>query len=251
MRFTFPLTTVALGLVLSSGMGAEPATDAARNQMVEWMKANNAWGPNSGVVNTMRNEIDNDVRDNRNYCVGFGNELTRSKKPYLLYSFSGQFYVFELTDTQARELEISPRGNSYSTLSVNRDQRVAPSLVQIAKPSIDNARGIDGTKPLTGKVSLKLLNSLPANTAVRLCYSAGGSTSCLFHYLDNLPQKDGEVSFSFKPINAEREKKVVGPLVVFIDLCTVRQVNGQVEIKVLGNTQGIMLEVARETRVRR
>jgi hypothetical protein len=110
---------------------------------------------------------------------------------------------------------------------------------------IDNASSLNGTQKITGSVSCKTLNPLPNKFAVRFSYFFGTTSSSGFSYLEKSLPDHGKLTFSFNPINErDSDKKISGPLVVFVDLCD-GNINPDQPPVIYSNAVGAVLDVAK------
>ena len=82
---------------------------------------------------------------------------------------------------------------------------------------------------------------------MRVAYFKGAAVSSGFSYPDNLKGSGAAtLKFSVSAINSESDaKKHYGPLPVFVDICTVKEEAGNVNIRVISNTIGELITVSR------
>ena len=94
----------------------------------------------------------------------------------------------------------------------------------------DNAANVDGSKKLTGEITCKIVGKMPDQPAVRISYFKG----------------EVKVKFSVPPINSkDDQKKTYGPLPVFVDVCTIKENGGNIDVNVISNTVGELVTVSR------
>ncbi len=237
-------TAAALGLLLgAAALGADDEPDSARDQAVAWIKANNKFGPNSQLVRDMTDQIDSQIDKVNNLSLTFGGGLTKSDKACQLNIWAGQFFVFELTDDQAKQLGVGDKSVDFTTGTKHLDKRKTPALVKLQNPKLDGGANVDGGKPVAGKVKFKVTTKPTEQLALRLSYAVGESTSSSFTYLDAGLPDDDAISFSFSPINKDSNKAYAGPLVLFVDLVTVKNVDSDVQVTILSNTTAVLVDV--------
>jgi WD40 repeat protein len=228
-----------------------PDPKAARDKLVAWVRANNRYGPDSAMVRDTAQMVDAEVTKVNSLTFTFGKGQTRSGKGYQLIIWAGQFFVFELTDDQLKSLDIDSDTTRVQTGTRHLDRREVAPLVQIERPKLDGGTSLDGKKAVSGEVAFKATKQLPKGLAVRLSYVGPGGTVGQFQYLEKgLPENAATVPFRFKAINSEGDsddKDIAGPLVLFLDLCTVDDTKDFPEVTILSNTVALLVDVAGET----
>lgn len=250
MRYRW--TLAALGLFLAPvavvlAQATIPDSRAARDKIVAWIRANNKWGPDHAIVRDTSEQVDADIGRVNNLTLTYGSGLTRSGRPCQLCVWAGQFFAFELTNDQAKALGTGPSSMSYTTGTKQRDRRQTPPAVIISKPGLRDAQNLDGKADVSGAVTFKASGPLPEKSAIRMSFEVGQSTTSRFQYLDGGLPADGKLlTFAFKGINADRakgEKDFAGPLVLFFDLCTVKEKDQAVEVTILSNSVAGLVDV--------
>jgi hypothetical protein len=229
--------------IVSHAQKPNVAKDPARNKAVAWLKANNRFGPSHKLVKDMTEAIDQELEEGQDVSLTFGPGLMKSDKATIISLFAGEFFSFELTNAQATQHGVSKSGAS--VYASKRSDRRAPANAKLASLKIDSAPNLEGNKKITGQVSVQALQKSDEKFAVRLSYRIQGKNSSSFHYLDKpLSDMPEPIRFSFSAVNDARDQKPHrGPLVAYVDLCTVKEKGGNVEVVLYSNTIGVLVDV--------
>src|SRR5262245_13428658 len=204
-----PWDLVVIGLLVirvttawGEGDGSPPRS--ARDRIGEWVKSGNRFGPESRVVLHVHSVVDDRIDKVNNVAITLGSGIVRSGKTTLLHVWAGEFFVFELTDTQAAALGAGPNGVSVSTGMTHKDTRVRPARVRLGPAAIVNVEELDGAGRIEGRVSFQVLEASREKIAIRLSYSKDASTTSRFQHLDaGLPGNCGDLNFSFEGVNSD------------------------------------------------
>jgi hypothetical protein len=184
--------------------------------------------------------VDEEVENGNNVSLIFGSNFLRSGKAAQVFLFAGQFFSFELSRDQAARLELKP--NTVRQLIDKRyDRTDTPLLAELSTLKIDGSDVLDRSKKITGSVACRTLAKGRGQLALRLSYRGTDGYVASFHYLDK-GGVDGKrkLAFSFSPIDYSR----AGPLVLFLDLCTVIERHGRLpDIVRHSNTLGVLVQV--------
>jgi uncharacterized protein (TIGR03000 family) len=235
----------------------EPSVQPAPNdraallrQAMAWLEENHK--DNAEWTEKARNAFTKSIDEGEDFHCTFGPGIMTSGKPYQVHVFAGKFYAIPLTIPQVKHLLDGPNGITFH--GGKRGYQIEPTFRAVVRqPRIDNAENLDARKNITGRVAFQVRDKAPDKLAVRLSYRAGGSSSMLLHHLNNgLPQERGSVSFSFRPLDdGKEEKKITGPVVVFIDLCVISEEPDPEfggakipKIKVISNSVPVLVDVA-------
>ena len=248
MKTLLYLLAAAAWLVLVGMARADdtdPEQNPARQKAVAWIKANNRFGIDAPMVTEMAEFIDKAVIAGKNYSLTFGENLLSGGSPVQIVSWDSQFLVIPLTAAQAREMDVKPSSNDFTT-SQGGAKRESNPLAIVQSVKFDNASNVDGSQRLSGEFTCQIVGRLPDSTAVRVSYfSETGSRSC-FAYPENLNGSGlVTVKFSVSPVNSSSDKKKYqGPLPVIVNLCTVKQQAANVEVRIVSNTIAELVTVS-------
>ena len=219
-----------------------PSTDVAKAQLVEWIRNNNKWGPDHQIVKDMGDQVSSDVNNTNLLELTMGKGLTRAGRTARLCIFAGDFFAFEMTDAQAEAGDNKPMSVGYSTGTKTRDKREVPPIAKLSKLSIKNADNLSGNDKVSGSVSVDVTGQLPAKPALRLTWMADRNTRSLFVY-PTVNAGENALNFEFNPLNDKDSKPTKGPVVVYIDLCTINTDGGAINTNLLGNTVATLVNV--------
>jgi formylglycine-generating enzyme required for sulfatase activity len=226
----------------SGGDKIDGGEDSARNKAIAWIKANNAFGPTAQIVRDLSGAIDDAEEKRNNFDVTLGSGLTKSGKATSLHLFSGNFFVFELTDAQAKQLGVKEKATIVRT--PKRHDRSEDPIAKLDGLKFDSGLTLDVSKKITGQVKVHSLEDTDPEEkfALRLSYQ-GGAIFYYFPELLPLKSKVQVLKFSFEPIAAAGVQKFSGPMPVFLDLCVVKKNDdGFNEIITLSNSVAAMVD---------
>ncbi len=249
MKKLFCLFTAIVLLAPIGRLRAEdidPSQDPARQKAVAWIKENNKFGVDAQIVTDMTEAIDKALSAGENFAITFGEHLLSGGTPVQIVYWDGEFLVIPLTAEQARAVDLKESSVDLVT-NKGRAKREPVKVATIQSVKFDNPSSVDGSKPVTGEVTCDITGTMPSNAAVRVAYFKGSAVSSGFSYPDNLKGSGTvTVKFSVSAINSDSDaKKHYGPLPVFIDLCTIKEEGGNVNVRVISNTVGDLITVSR------
>jgi hypothetical protein len=238
------LCCLAGSLMACPARAGDVRAAALRKQVLAWLDANHVDDAENKAQ--VRKMIAASLDEGGDCVTTFGPAVMKSGKAYQVHVFAGKFHRYQLTEARAKRLLSGPKGITFA--GGKRNYRVEEPRLLIKEARIDGARAHDPRKKVIGEVEYELKGELPANVAVRLTYRVGKTSSQLFHHLAKLPaQKKGKLRLSFAPLQGEKDTdaKVSGPLVVFLDICTVAQLKQDpyIEVKVYSNSKPVLIDV--------
>jgi len=216
------------------GAGPQQPRPSARDQAVAWLKANNSVGPDSPIVKTEGDNLDSKVVNGKAFTLRLGPKLVKSGRVTVLAGRRNDFFVFELPP------EYPPGEPRKSVLTVTGEQKqefLPDAPVTLSDLEVKDARTLDGDRDVVGSVKFKARGLVSGDhLALRMTVRLGSLTYSRYHYL---PQKeltgDGRLDFGFGPLYA-RATREQGPVVLFVELCSINDPNRKVRDLVLSNT---------------
>jgi hypothetical protein len=238
-----------LGAVVAAGPahGQPKTSDSLRKQVLAWLDRH--YTDTDGETQAkVRQLVQNNLDQGHDWVLTFGPAVMRSGRAYQVHVFAGRFYTFALSEAQARKRLSGPAGITLS--EGERCYQVQTPQIILKSVRIDGSCQLDPHKKITGTVSYKLKGDLPAGVSLRLSYRVGNSFTQTFCRLsETLDRQEGTCRFSFSPLHGDDDSEAklkTGPLVVFVDVCTVTQLQEDpyIEVKVLSNSAGVLLDVA-------
>lgn len=155
--------------------------------------------------------------------------LTHHGKCYLAHWTGQELAVVELSPEQQRAFEIKT-GTLFQDLERRHEPLELPPLRRVSLKDVQIDGGIrhDVRKPLRGTFAYETQNasdSIVLQCALRVKYFRPWLPSRITGYsYVSLVGRDGEVTFSFEPLDPARlPESFRGPLVLFLQLVTVRK----------------------------
>jgi hypothetical protein len=234
-------------LALQSKQPAQAAakvdSSAAGEEMLRWIKSNNRFGSDSKLVEDMAELIQSEIAKGQTFSLTFGPNLMKSGQPHQLHLFAGKFFKFRLTAEQARRLDVDGGSLTHASGPSSHKELRGDTLVKLSAPQFQGGNTLKGSQRMTGQVTCETLKNTGGQYAIRLSYYTSGNRMS-FHYPDSLPVTNGQLSFDVSAVNsAEDREKFSGPLVVFMDLCTVKENNGEITVTLHSETVAVLVDV--------
>ena len=234
-----PVFLFAASVVFSQS--GHPFGGSLNRSAVSWLKNNNAFGPDHVIVSDLGKRVYQSLGMGRHFSLFLGKNLIKSGKASVAASWNDQLFLFELSDEQWSVLGLGPGSAQVKEGSVFYDRVKNPRSVTISDLRIADWPNIDGMREVTGVVTCEQKGLSGNKLALRMAFSAWGSTEAKFFYVDTLKEQ-GKIQFRFPAINDQEGRLICGPLVVFCDLCEV-QGHRPGEITVLSNPLALLLNV--------
>jgi hypothetical protein len=239
---------IVFSLPAPSAGDGDSSTSEVRRAIVNWVTENNLQGAGARWLPELTKQIDTDLQAGTNVSLAFGAKTVKGGKAALLHTWAGKVYQFRLSEAQAQAMGLKPGDITYSQ-KAKRTERQAPRLLaQLARPRVKNANKLDATKRITGDVFVRNPGKMPDKFALRISYSVNGHTTSKLLYPEQFPSESGRLNFSFEPMIdlSKGDKPVVGPVVVFLDLCLIKANDKGVEVTLLSNSVAKLLDVVTE-----
>ncbi|MGA7919561.1 MAG: hypothetical protein WCA38_07795 [Candidatus Acidiferrales bacterium] len=218
--------------------------EPANKQAIDWIKANNRFGSHSQLVKDMTDLIEDEFGEGNVVSLTFGTGLMKSGTAHQIWIFAGEFFAFEFSMQQAKQADAEKSSVTQFSVSL-RDRCAAAPAAKLESFDVDDAESVAGIKPLTGKVSLRDFKDADGKYALRLFFRTSDLNHSRFFYLNDPEQfKTGTAHFEFGAINKPGDTKIfAGPLVAFLNLCSVAQNGQNVEVTLYSNTVATLLNV--------
>lgn len=199
-----------------------------REVVAAWARAN---CPREDVQASLLGSLDHAIPKQRMCTFTIGKLLTRSGKPFMVSCFGGELFAFELTDAQAKRLEVEDAMLVHSeALHVQSHRPAANPVITIEKVVVDAAHELERAQPITGTLHYRSQQMLlrPLVVRVALEHPCRGSVM-LYHYVHDLFPTQGEIRFrlraldeSYRPDPEQRPPRQATPL--FFQIWTTSQV---------------------------
>ena len=215
---------------------------AARDRAVDWLRLNNAFGPDHKIVADQTAVIDRELAAGQNVQLTIGKGLVRSETPTFLCIWNGAFFAFPLTAEQEKTFDF-PKFTVVKRPGNKSGWRLSEEKVQLYDLKFTGGDTVNGKEKLTGTVKSRRLNADRGHYALKVQYVLGESTVTGYHHLgEYLPKSEGEISFSFGPILSDKRPHK-GPLPIFVELVTFATSARRGETAIASNTIGQLVIV--------
>jgi serine/threonine protein kinase len=183
--------------------------------MVEWVRNNNAFGPEHLMVRDVARK--RDEAGQRGFMFYLGPQLVRNQRLTVLTTIHKSFLVLELPKEQSGA--IPAKSALAQTVSTKDERMSADPQFQLGNPVIESANAHDASQQIKGKVAIRRLHKGSGLYALRLKYVLGTNTYTMYsHIKEDLEAFQGERAFTFEKMNYEGPRRV-GPIILLIDLC--------------------------------
>jgi hypothetical protein len=213
-----------------------------RDQALAWLRANNRWKPNAGVVQNTAARFAQYPNQIDCFLLQLGSDLLSSRQAVLLVGDLGGFFVFPLSADQACALEIEDGASRFWALRKIAESRRAAPRVLLSDLKIEQARQLDFDARAPGTIAYEVVGPAIASPfAVRLSMHLqdGRRHSLLVWFKERTLEGKGILKFVCPPL-ASSTIRPRSPLVVFADVCT----NTDGPIVVESNSAAILVESA-------
>jgi hypothetical protein len=192
-----------------------------REQALAWLRENNTWGASGSIVQHAAQEIDSNFDRLESFQLLVGAQLLRSSKPALLAGHPSGFFVFPLTEAQAKALQFGPTTLRWRGCRKAIDARRPAPRVHLSSLRFDHANQQPSAARLTGKVHYEVGETpVTGPYAVRITfYHRGLSHAGLIWFRQPPLQGVGELAFDCPAVGSYRDQPH-GPLVFFAEIVT-------------------------------
>jgi hypothetical protein len=223
-----------------------PGPRDIREQAVEWVRANNSFGPDSQVVPTLAKDLQDRIGPNQGYILILGSGAVKSKKATALAGWNGALFVFELTDAQVRALNLPDLGRITQNIPAAPDAGRGDAVATLTAVRITDAAALDSARKLTGTLSYKPTGKVTGFVWVRVrLWCMGGSLRGAEAYqrIGTALPAGGEYPLAL-PSLAEAGLKHTGPLMAFVELTSYDNPDRRGKPLVVSNPLMVLLDVA-------
>lgn len=210
---------LAAGAPSPNPVPPEPGKDH-RSQGIEWVRENNAFGPDHKLVKDVEEFLTKQVKDGLHfYQITLGAELAKSGKATILVGYRRKIWTFELTEEQAVKFD---KGGMLRTM-VKPQPDAGPVGVEfeISNPVFDGGTTIRSDAEITGKLPFRLTKPRDSTgyISIRLTYWIGNTKAVSYsHYKSKFVGKDDkEFNFKYRSFKEDQEN-AGGPIVFLFDL---------------------------------
>jgi hypothetical protein len=176
-----------------------------REVVAAWARAH---CPREDVQASLLRSLDHAIPKQHMCTFTIGKLLTRSGRPFMVSCFGGELFAFELTDDQAKRLEVEDAMVVHSeTLHVQSHRPAAHPVITIEKVVVDAAHELERAQPITGTLHYRSQQMVlrPLVVRVALEHPCRGSVMLYhyvdYHYVDSLYPTQGEIRFRLRALD--------------------------------------------------
>jgi tRNA A-37 threonylcarbamoyl transferase component Bud32 len=215
----------------------------AVDQVVEWVRTNNRWSPDSEIVEATAAKIEKAMPRVNMVIMTLGAGLLKSGKSTVIAAQPGAFFTFDLTPEQCRELQFRPMGYLLSAHTQTIETRLREPRVELSNFRLDTADAHPPHNRITGTVDCLFPSQPGKDDHLRIThYRSDGRRITYLHY-PKQPPTEGRVTlhFSANPI-APVQTDIDRLFVLFAEWATRRAGEDVIE----SNTTAALLLLDRE-----
>ncbi len=191
---------------------------------MDWVRDNNAFGPNGKLVDTVEKQMDQAVGfDKVGFVARYGAREMKSGKPTLLVGWNGDVFPLELTPEQGKQLDIKDNELGMTGIDAGSESDLGPGpqLARLSGMKIDHADALESAAPVKGTVAFHRLRPDAADEsyAIRMTVLGPKAKVTLYQRLVGkpLPKGDGTLTLDFPAPQADKAG-LTGPLPVLVEV---------------------------------
>lgn len=159
-----------------------------------------------------------------------GRKLTKSNKPFLVYGFRGELFVFELSPEQATRLGLKEdRMRCADSVRPAAWNAIEPS-VRLENIKVESSTELSREARITGSLSYRSEQFQSEPLALHVvCDPPGRGCRTLYHHLSLLMQPEGDLKFAVEKLGDLADKqgeKFVGIVPLFFQIWTAAELQG-------------------------
>lgn len=236
---------VGLTTAAASAQSWPPTKEDANKAIVEWLRANSKFGPDSDFVSDMANVAEEEIEKNMSINFFFGSDLMESGNFKSLSVLCNQVVTFDMTAEQAAAMDLESSSVS-TTTSGSHGTPAEKQSFELSQLVVNNGDAIGAHGKISGEIHCSATGEAPAKEyALRISYRGSQGVS-QFKYLDAAPDASGQtIAFEFDPVNDDDvESPFKGPVGLLFDIVTVEQSGGDVNVSVHSNLVGTLATIS-------
>ena len=194
-------------------------------------------------------EIDKAVERNIDTSLVVGWKLTKSQTPYMVYLFAKHFFVFALTNRQAKDLGVHSDGMLATRLPLSiPTPAVSEYPFVINELKLDNCRCLNGSEVITGHLQYERMCPLPERVSLVLELNVKDRAMKRLYMYPPHPMLNaaGVVELGFPAVrsgNEEATRDWQGTTGAFCRFVTVCDPRIGLESQPLSSPYGVLLDV--------
>jgi serine/threonine protein kinase len=215
-----------------------------RDKMAAWVAQNHAFQPGRQFPEKTVTQLDDRLKRNVGFIYELGAGMVKSNRPTIVLGRCGTLHVFALTNAQARNFKVASNTVVHSDL---RDDDILSTQApfELSELVIDNALQLDGDQPITGTVTVRNLG-FKGPPVLRLGYEAADRwNSYTLPLTEELPAGPTPLQFAVGCLNNKEIGRRVGPYVVCLEFCSMKNTKDRPTVTVLSNSVAAVVNVSR------
>jgi uncharacterized protein (TIGR03066 family) len=188
-----------------------------REQALEWIRNNNAFGPEHQLVKDVKAYLDSFPDDAHGFQLQLGAGLAKSGKATLLVGWRRGFWVFDLSAEQGAKMQRAALQRTM--MKPLPDMGEVPPDFAISPPVFDAGSSLPMDRPITGRLPFRNLGrESEGYPSVRLTHWPSTAVSISYsHYLSKFVGKEDR-EFKFKFGSLRELGCAPGPVLFVIDV---------------------------------
>lgn len=212
-------------------------------QAVDWVRENNAFGPQDKIVTDMANHLRKEADAGSGFFIRLGPKLVKSGRQTWLCTLRDDLFVFALTPEQEKLAPFKDLETVIITLTRSDDMGQAKDVV-LGPPVFEKADSLDQGQKITGAVPFTPTRPNPDKQflALRL-YVVNRGLASYQHLGEYLPADKKALPFTF-PSPKELGIQQTGPHLVVLELVTFFGPERRGKTLTLGNSVAVLLNIA-------
>jgi serine/threonine protein kinase len=206
---------------------------SARDQVADWLRRNNAFGPEHLIVEDNARRLDEKLAGGKAFILRLGPKLVKSGRPTILAGRQRDFFAFELSPKSSGIDDFS----TALIVTAAQSQEFFEDLpVLLSNLTVNQKGALDGDRDVIGSVTYRGQANVGGKLALRLTFMLGTSTRTHYWLLDqDEVTGQGELPFCFNGLYSG-SPRTTGPHVLFVDLVALNVHGRKAEALVLSNT---------------
>jgi hypothetical protein len=188
---------------------------APQERAVQWVAENNKWGTGGQLYGKFKSQLETAVAEGKSFSWQYGPGLFTSGKAHWLMWKHGDFFAFELSEAHVGLLGLSKMG--FKAVEGGPDPVVANPKVALERLEIQDAEGLDGSKPFKGNVAYRCSEKPTGSVVLVASYRIDTRSMSKYYYIPGALADTGTVDFEIPSLNDSKDKEPFsGLLPVFL-----------------------------------
>lgn len=186
--------------------------------------------PRADVQATFIQRLEQAIQRRVTCSFTIGRKLTKSDRPFLVYGFRCELFVFELSPEQAIRLGLREDGMRCGDSVRPADWNAIEPSVRLENIKVESATELSRDARITGSLSYRSEQFFSEPLALHVvCDPLGRGCRTLYHHLSLLMQPAGDLKFAVDKLGDLADKqgeKFVGIVPLFFQIWTAAELQG-------------------------